>query len=320
MSKKKVISIAVFIALVIISLFIGVSDKVSITNLLKGDKNAWFLFYESRMPRTIVIILSASALSIAGLIMQALSRNKFISPQTAGTTNAAVLGVLIAYLFLGTISLYLKFVFAFVFAMVFSVLFILILNKIKLKIVIYVPLIGIMYGSLISAITQFIAQRFNALQIISVLNLGSFAHITRLNSTLLIILIPALVIAVIYATQFNVVSLGEDFSKNLGVNYKKVLFIGLIVVAAISASTYIVVGPLPFLGLIIPNLVSLYYGDNLKKNLFDVAIFGSSFVLLNDIISRLVIYPYEVAVGFTMGISGAVIFLIMIFRRVKSHE
>lgn len=318
MNKKRIILVLLFIVLAIGSLFIGVSNQVTLKNLLTGNKEAWFIFVESRLPRTLVIILASSALSIAGLIMQSLSRNKFISPQTAGTTNAAILGVLLGYLLFGSMSIYFKFIFAFSFAMLSSLFFIFMLNKIKIQNVIYVPLIGLMFGALISAVTSFIAQRFNALQLVSSLNLGSFAHITRLNSNLLIVLIPALILAIFYATRFNVASLGEDFAKNLGVNYKKTIFIGLFVISIISASTYIVVGPLPFLGLIIPNVISLYYGDNLKKNLFDVAIFGSIFVLLNDIFSRLIIFPYEISIGFTMGISGAIIFLYLIFRKVRA--
>ena len=87
--------------------------------------------------------------------------------------------------------------------------------------------------------------------------------------------------------------MGEEFAKNLGVNYKKILIIGLTITSVISASTFIIVGPLPFLGLIIPNIISMYYGDNIKKNLIDIALFGSSFVLLNDIFSRVVIFPYD---------------------------
>lgn len=320
MIKKRLVIISILIILIIISLLIGANDIVSIKNLLNGNKEAWLIFFESRLPRTVVIILAASSLSIAGLIMQAISRNKFISPSTAGTTNAAVLGVLIGYLFLGALSIYLKFIFAFIFAMISSGIFVFILNKIKVKNVVYVPLIGLMYGALITSVTTLIAQATNSLQLISILNLGSFSHITKFDVSLLIILIPALIMAVIFASQFNIVALGEDFSKNLGINYQRVMMIGLIIISVISASTFIVVGPLPFLGLIIPNVVAMYYGDNVKKNLFDVAIFGTTFVLLNDIVSRLLIFPYEISVGFTMGISGAIIFLILIFRRVRAND
>ena len=252
--------------------------------------------------------------------MQALSRNKFISPSTAGTNNAAALGVLTAFLILGNHAIYIKFIFAFIFAMLSSILFVTILNKIKFKNVIYVPLLGLMYGGLISAITTLIAYETDLVQTLASLNLGSFSHISVLNGSLLLILIPALVLVVIFASKFNVVSLGEDFAKNLGVNYKFILFIGLLVTSIIAASTYIVVGPLPFIGLIIPNIVSLFYGDNLKSNLFDVAIFGSIFVLINDIFSRLIIFPFEVSAGFTMGITGAIIFIFLIFKQGRVNE
>lgn len=288
-----------------------------IKELFEGNQLAWTNFVYGRIPRTVVIILAASSLSVAGLIMQSVSRNKFISPSTAGTSNAAMLGVLIGYLFLGSQSLSVKFGFAFIFAMASSFVFIFLLNKIKFKNVIYVPLIGMMYGALISAIATFIAHQTNSLQILAGLNLATFSHITLLNSTLLLILIPAMIAAFIFSASFGVVALGEDFSKNLGVNYKFVMAIALIIISAISASTVVVVGPLPFVGLIIPNIVTVYYGDNIKKSIFDIALIGSIFVLLNDIISRLIIFPYEVAVGFTMGITGAIIFLILIFKKGK---
>lgn len=291
-----------------------------ISSLFAKDKTAIINFFHGRLPRTVVIILAASALSIAGLIMQSLSRNKFISPQTAGTTDAAGLGVLISILLLGSQSIYIRFSFAFVFAMISSMLFMYLLSKIKFKNIVYVPLVGMMYGALIGSVTTLIGHRTDTLQVIASLNLGSFSKITLLNSSLLIILIPAIVLAFVYASAFSIISLGEDFSINLGINYKATMFLGIGIVSIVAAAVYIVVGPLPFLGLIIPNIVTMYYGDHVKKNLLDVALFGSSFVLLNDIISRLIRFPYEISVGLTMGITGAVIFLFLILKKVKQNE
>lgn len=319
MNKRRILMLALFIVLIIVSLFIGVYDKVTISNILKGDKDAWEVLFRSRLPRTVVIVLTASSLSIAGLIMQSLNRNKFISPSTAGTNSAALLGVLLGYILFTSRSIYLKFGFAFIFAMASSVLFITIINKVKFKNIIYVPLIGLMFGGLISAITSLIAYETDMLQIVSSLNLGTFSHIGLINGSMILMTVPALILAVVFARKFNIVSLGEDFSLNLGVNYKLVLYIGLTIVSVVVASTFIVVGPLPFIGLVIPNIVSLYYGDNIEKNLFDVAIFGSVFVLFNDILSRLIIYPFEISAGFTMGITGAVIFIILILRQAKSY-
>lgn len=317
--KKRVFIIIAFIVLFIISLFVGVSNKVSIKSLLNGNHEAWNLFLSSRMPRTVVIVLTASSLSIAGLIMQTISRNKFISPSTVGTTDAAALGVLIGYLIFSNQNIYIRFIFAFTFALVSSFIFINLINKIKFKNIIYIPLIGLMFGGLLSAITSIIAYETNMLQVISSLRVGTFAHIGVLNSRILIILIPPLILSFIYAAKFNIVGVGEEFATNLGVNYKRVLYVGLVLTSIISAASFLVVGPLPFLGLIIPNIVTLYLGNNVKKNLIDVALFGSVFVLLNDIFSRIIIFPYEMSVGFTMGVTGAIIFLFLIFRQVKRN-
>lgn len=182
---------------------------MTIKNLLKGDKTAWDVLVRSRIPRTLVIILTAFSLSIAGLIMQALNRNKFISPQTAGTNSAAALGVLLSFVVIKTSKNYFRFGFAFVFAMIFSVLFVYILSKIKFKNIVYVPLIGLMYGGLISAITSLIAYETGTLQLLASLNLGTFSHVGIINGTLVLITIPALIMALIFAKKFNIASLGE---------------------------------------------------------------------------------------------------------------
>lgn len=317
MNKRRLIVACIFLVLFVASLFIGVDSRVTLANLLSFDKDAWNLFLLSRLPRTIVIILVATSISIVGMIMHALGRNKFISPSTAGTTDAAMLGILVGYLLMPNQSNIVKFVFAFVFAMLATLVFITVVNKIKFKNAIYVPLIGMMFGGVIGAIATLIAQRFQILQVMTSIGVGSFAHISVINAQLLILLVPALIIAIIFAQKFNIIALGVDFAKNLGVNYMLVMVVGLIVVSTVSASSFIVVGPLPFLGLVVPNLISIYYGDNMKKNFFDVALFGSSFVLLNDIVSRLLRFPGETPISFTIGISGAVIFFYLIFRKVK---
>lgn len=318
MIKRRIIIVFVFVILLITSLLIGVDQRVTFLNLITFDQTTWRIFLLSRLPRTIVIILCATGLSIAGMIMHALGRNKFISPSTSGATDAALLGILLYYLLIPGQSTLVKFIFSFTFAMLATVLLLVITNRVKFKSSIYIPLIGMMIASVIGAMTTLLAQRFQLLQVLNQLRVGSFAHINIINAQLLWVLVPALVMGILYAEKFNIIALGIDFSKNLGVNYKLVMMMGLLIVSTISASTYIVVGPLPFLGLVVPNLLSIYLGDNLKKNMMDVALFGSSFVLLNDIIARLVRFPGETSISFIMGISGAIIFFYLIAQKVKS--
>ena len=309
---KRIIVISLFVVLSLVSLLVGSLSSVTIASLISGDELAWNVLANSRLPRTMAIILSAAGLSTAGLIMQAISRNKFMSPSTSGTTDAAALGLLLAFVFLQQQSGIMQMLFAFAFALISTLLFTSIINRLKLREVVYVPLIGMMYGGLISAVTVAIAYRFEAMQMMASLGLGSFARLG--NFSVVYITIVPLVIAGLYAAKFSIVGLGEDFSKNLGLNYRGVVFMGLVVVALTSASTYVAVGPLPFIGLIIPNMATTFYGDNLKKSMLDLMFFGADFVLICDILSRLVIYPFEMSVSLTISVVGGAIFMIYLLR------
>ena len=94
---------------------------------------------------------------------------------------------------------------------------------------------------------------------------------------MLYLIVPLVIIAYIYAYRFSLAGMGEDFSKNLGLSYKKTVVIGLVIVALMTSSVLVTVGSIPFLGLIVPNIVTMYRGDMLKKNLIDTALFGSIF-------------------------------------------
>ena len=111
-----------------------------------------------------------------------------------------------------------------------------------------------------------------------------------------------------FANHFNIVGLGKDFSKNLGVPYNLVLFSGLTIAAMITASIVVVVGSISYIGLIVPNVVSMYKGDKIRGTLVDTALFGAIFVLVCDMIGRIVIAPYELPIELIVGILGSLIF------------
>jgi len=328
-NKKRLFLWLAFIILTILSLIIGVVDHqqglfenigIFIKGVFDQDALSLRILTQSRIPRTIAIIITAAGVSVAGLVMQTISRNKFISPSTAGTTDAAVLGVLIGMLIIQTQTYTMKIVFAFVFSLLSTGLFMFILRKIKFKNIIYVPLVGLMYGAMISAVSTFIAYRTNSLQFLNTISINGFANKAAGTYEFLYIIVPVFIIVIFLATRFSIIGMGEDFAKNLGIKYGHVLSAGLIIIAIISSLSFVLAGALPFVGLVVPNLISYYYGDNVKRTVIDIALFGAVFVLLNDIFSRIVIFPYEVTISFTMGITGAIIFLFMIFRRMKYEK
>jgi iron complex transport system permease protein len=294
---------------------LGVDPSVTPANLLRLDEQALRTLSASRVPRTMAVVLSASGLSAAGLIMQAISRNKFISPSTSGATDAAALGVLLSYIVLGRTDPMVQTFCAFAGSLLSTMIFTQAVNRLKLRELVYVPLIGMMYGGVLSALGAAIAYHFDVMQLLSAINLGSFARIG--DFSMIYLIIPPLILAVVYASAFSIAGLGEDFSRNLGLAYRRVVFIGLMIVAVVTAASFVAVGPLPFVGLIIPNMAARFYGDNIKKTIIDVMVLGAVFVLVCDIASRLIIFPYEMSVGFTIGVVGGVVFMILLIRMMR---
>ncbi|MFN7249496.1 MAG: ABC transporter permease [Anaerobacillus sp.] len=310
-----------FLALILLSitsLFIGVKgiSPLDIFNLTEEQKQ---IMWVSRLPRLVSIILAGVGMSISGLIMQQLTRNKFVSPTTAGTLDSARLGVLVSLMLFATASPFVKMLVAFIFALLGTLIFMKILENIKHKDVIFIPLVGLMFGSIIGSITTFFAYRNDLIQNMSSWLQGNFSLIIKGRYELLYISIPLMIIAYLYANRFTVAGMGEEFSVNLGLNYKRVVNIGLIIVAAVTSVVLLTIGMIPFLGLIIPNIVSIYNGDNLKRNLPHTALIGAVFVLICDILGRIIIYPYEIPIGTTVGVIGSAIFLYLLMRR-KAYE
>lgn len=311
MNKK--ILIPVFIVLSCLSLFIGVHD-ISISDIINLNSEKINILLISRIPRLIGLISAGIGMSISGVIMQQISNNKFVSPTTAATLDSAQFGVIIAMLFLPSANQMQKMIFSFVFALMGTFIFMRILKNIKMKNAIYIPLVGIMVGNVIGSLTEFIAYKNNLVQNVGSFFQGKFAMVIKGNYEMLYFTIPLLFIALLYANKFTIIGMGEDISRNLGLNYKHVSNVGIILVALISAIVIITVGSIPFIGLIVPNLVSLFRGDNISKNIGITALFGANFVLICDIIGRIVIYPYEVSTSVTVGVIGSGIFLYLIFR------
>lgn len=311
---KKRYLIPTLIILSIVSLFVGVSS-ISISDLLDFQSEETEIFLISRLPRLVAILLAGAGMSMAGLIMQQLSRNKFVSPTTAGTLDATRLGILVSMLLFANASMLEKMTVAFAFALAGTFLFMQILNRIKFKDAIFIPLVGLMFGNILSSITTFFAYRADVIQNMSAWLQGDFSMIMKGSYELLYISVPVFIIAYMYANRFTVAGMGEDFSKNLGMKYRSVVNIGLVLVALITATVVLTVGIIPFLGLIIPNIVSIFKGDHLQKTLPHTAMLGAIFLLVCDILGRVLIYPYEISISLMVGVIGSFIFLFLLFRR-----
>ena len=303
-------------AVAVASLFVGVSE-VSLFALISGesDEKMLMVLAGSRVPRTIALILAGAGMAVAGTIMQMLSRNRFVEPSTAGTVESASLGMLVVLLLAPGLPVMMKMLVASVFALAGTAIFLGILRRVPLRSPVLVPLVGLMLGGVINACTTFFAYRYDLMQAMGAWTSGDFSAVLRGRYEVLWVALALTVAAYVAADRFTVAGMGEDFSRNLGLDYRKVVTLGLVIVSMVTASVVVTAGILPFIGLIVPNLVSMAMGDRLRHTLPWIALSGAALVLVCDTVGRIVNAPYEIPVGSVLGIIGSIFFLGMLFRR-----
>lgn len=296
------------------SLLIG-AQQLTGSQLLSLSDEAWLTVTASRLPRLITLILTGVGLSVCGVILQQITRNKFVEPATSGGLDAAKLGILVALTLAPAAGTLFRMLFALAFCFATSLIFVALVRRIQFKNSILVPVIGLMYGGVLSAMAEFYAYQNNILQSMQGWMLGDFSKVIQGNYEVIYLILPIIALTYLYAQRFTLLGMGEGMAASLGLNYSATVALGLMLVATTVAATVITVGAIPFVGLVIPNLVALYSGDNLSRTLPLVAIGGASFLLACDILGRLFVYPFEVPIGLTAGGAGGLLFLALIIWR-----
>ncbi len=284
-------------ALATISLFIGVAELDAL------------VFFASRLPRTVALILAGSAFAIIGLIMQLLTRNRFVEPGTTGAMDAASLALLVVLLTMPALPLWGKAIAASIGALVGVFGFLALARRIPSRSSVLVPIVGILYGGVIGAVTVFFAYRADVLQELLSWSIGDFSGILRGRYEILFFAAAAAAIAWIAADRFTVAGLGDDTARGLGLDTRAVMGLGVAIIAVVTGILMVVTGAIPFLGLIVPNIVSRLIGDNMRRAVPLVALLGAAMVLLCDIVGRVVRFPFELPISIVMGVIGGVVFL-----------
>ena len=305
---KLLIGIGAVALLLVVSLFTGVYDVL-------GAEGGGEMFAITRIPRTIALVLAGAAMSMSGLIMQLMTQNRFVEPSTTGTTEWAGLGLILVMVLVPSAGLLTKMGVAIVFSFVGTMVFFLFLRRVTLRSSLIVPIIGIMLGAVVGSVSTFVALQFDALQNLGVWFAGSFTSVLRGSYEVLWIVLAVGVAVFVVADRLTVAGLGEDIATNVGVNYRRVVLLGTGLVAIATGVVTVVVGNLPFLGLIVPNVVSMIRGDDLRSNLPWVCLLGIAIVTICDLIGRTIIMPFEVPVSLILGIVGAAVFIALLLRQ-----
>ncbi|WP_165006925.1 ABC transporter permease [Neisseria yangbaofengii] len=301
------------IVLFFISLSVGVAsfDWRNLFDMADSMQLMWV----SRLPRTFAIVLTGASMAVAGMIMQILMRNRFVEPSMVGASQSASLGLLLMALFVPSAALPVKMSAAAAAAMVGMLVFMALIRRLPPTAQLMVPLVGIIFGGVIESVAVFIAYETDMLQMLTVWQQGDFSGVLQGRYELLWLTGALAVSAYLIADQLTIIGLGETVSVNLGLNHNTILWAGLIIVALITSLVVVTVGNIPFIGLVVPNIISRLMGDKLRQSLPAVALMGASLVLLCDIIGRLVVFPFEIPVSVIFGVAGTVLFLGLLLRK-----
>lgn len=318
-NRKKIFTVPFVLALLavtalgVISLFTGVYD-------IWGQADGRDMFFITRVPRTIALMLTGAAMAMTGLIMHLVTRNKMVEPTTIGTTEWTGLGLLAVYLLVPGPSLVLRMTGAIVFSFAGTMIFFLFLRRVRLRSSLIVPIMGLMLGAVISALSTFVTLYFNMSQVIENWFIGSFAPVQIGRYEYLWIIVVVTVIIFLYANRLTIAGLGEEVATTLGVNYNRLIVLANALIAVCVGIVAAVIGNIPFLGLIVPNVISMIRGDDLRSNLPWVCLTGMGTIILCDIIARVVIMPFEVPVSLILGTVGAVVFILILLRQRRSRR
>lgn len=308
------------------SLFVGPAS-IHLGDVLGGTLTAKQQLYltDVRIPRTVACVLAGAALAMSGLLMQLLTRNRFVEPSTAGTVESASVGLVLMAIVAPGAPVIVKMAVAIFCALLGTAAFVAAIRAVPSRDSVVVPLIGIMLGTVIGAVATFAALATDLLQMLSTWLIADFSAVLAGRYELLWIVAAAGVTAYIAADRFTVAGLGDDAATGLGLSHRSVMALGMTIVAVVAGIVVVTVGALPLLGLVVPNIVSALVGDNARRGLPLVAALGGATVVICDIIGRSLPALLtgnasgvgEIPVGVIVGIIGGLAFLIIMVRKAQ---
>ena len=298
--------------LALLSLFVGAAALTP--QSLFTDPEAARLLLVSRLPRTFAAILAGAALAITGQIMQILARNRFVEPVTAGSGQSAALGILLAAYLVPAAPVWIKMGIAAATTLVGSAGLLLMIRRLPPTQPMLVPLVALVYGGVIGAGVTFVAYQSDMLQFIQTWMTGELSGVLKGRYELLWVAGIASVATWFIADRITLLTLGEERARSLGLNVPLITAAGLAAISLVTAMTVVTLGAIPFVGLVVPNLVARIMGDNLRRSLPVSALCGAILVLGADIAGRVVRAPFEVPVATMIGVIGAALFIFLLYR------
>jgi len=293
----------------------------------KDGKQSWvYIIQNYRLPKAITAILVGSGLSVSGLLMQTLFRNPLAGPFVLGISSGASLGVALLVMgasFLGLSSLaFSNFGIAIASSLgAFLVLLAVMIVAQKVRNTMSILIIGLMFGSLTSAIISVLAYFSSAEQLQQYL-FWSFGNLGNLSWNELLIFFViyfiGMTLIILIIKPLNSLLLGENYAKSLGVNIKKTRNITLLITAILTGVITAFSGPIAFVGLAVPHLAKMVFNSSNHKILLPAtAIIGAIIMLLSDTIAQLPNSEFTLPINAITSLFGAPIVIWLLVRKTK---
>ena len=308
--------------LLLIDILIGMSDigiKEIIDSIISYTGSKQDLIIRTvRLPRVLLCILIGASMAISGLIMQNLTRNPLASPQILGINSGATLSVVVIMVFFPLLGYKAKILGAFLGAGVIG-LFVHVIGTVKNLSPLKITLVGISIQLFLSSITKSI-MLFNESKtsdlvfwMIGGVHHAQFIHIMAILPWFIL----SIVLTILISNSMDTLKMGDSVAISLGENVKLTKTVATIVVILLSSSSVAIAGPISFVGLITPHIISKLGGRNFRQNFILCGIYGANLLLLSDIISKILKYPYESPVGIVTSFIGAVFYIFLANKEMK---
>ena len=268
-----------------------------------------------RLPRTVAAILSGSALAVSGAVLQSVLNNRLASPGIIGINSGAGLLITLCAAF-GIYGGWQLSLFSFLGAFLSAVVISLGAKKYNASKG-TVILIGVALNSLLNALADGVNVFFKDAAVLShEFKVGDFSGVT-LKATIYpaIFILIAIVLLVSLSKELEILSMGEDCAKSLGVNTKTMRVTFLMLSALLASSAVSMAGLLSFAGLIVPHIIKGFSGKKSVHHMALCALYGGGFVCLCDTVSRVVFAPFEIPVGIVMSVIGVPFFVYIILKK-----
>lgn len=308
--------------LLLIDILIGMSDigiKEIIDSIINYSGSKQDLIIRTvRLPRVLLCILIGASMAISGLIMQNLTRNPLASPQILGINSGATLSVVVIMVFFPLLGYKAKILGAFLGAGVIG-LFVHVIGTVKNLSPLKITLVGISIQLFLSSITKSI-MLFNESKtsdlvfwMIGGVHHAQFIHIMAILPWFIL----SIILTILISNSMDTLKMGDSVAISLGENVKLTKTVATIVVILLSSSSVAIAGPISFVGLITPHIISKLGGRNFRQNFILCGIYGANLLLLSDIISKILKYPYESPVGIVTSFIGAVFYIFLANKEMK---